>query len=471
MSVRSAAGVSLPVTVPVVIVGAGAAGLTAALAAREDNADVLIVERDALPAGSTALSSGLIPAAGTRWQAAKGVADSPAQFAADIKAKNKNCADAVIVTAVAANAGRALEWLADRHGVPFDLVEGFLYSGHSVLRMHGLPSRSGRELLDHLLKAAAACNVEIMTNARADTLYADDAGRVAGIDIVRPDGSRETIGCRALVLACNGYGGNRALVAQHIPEMADALYFGHPGNQGDALAWGETLGACASDLGAYQGHGAVAHPHGILITWALMMEGGFLVNAAGRRFSNEHAGYSEQAVEVLRQPGRIAYLIYDERLHRLALDFEDYRTAAKAGAVRRLPSLRELAASFNLPPDALAATLEETRAFAEGRAVDPFGRNFAGKPSLTAPFYGARVTGALFHTQGGLEVDARARVLRRDGAPLPNLFAAGGAARGVSGPTVDGYLSGNGLLTAVTLGRIAGQAAARSVVSSSRPVC
>ncbi len=82
-----------------------------------------------------------------------------------------------------------------------------------------------------------------MTNARADTLYADGAGRVTGVEIARPDGSRETIGCAALVLACNGYGGNRALVARHIPEMADALYFGHPGNQGDALAWGEALGA------------------------------------------------------------------------------------------------------------------------------------------------------------------------------------------------------------------------------------
>jgi fumarate reductase flavoprotein subunit len=132
----------------------------------------------------------------------------------------------------------------------------------------------------------------------------------------------------------------------------------------------------------------------------------------------------------------------------------------KAGAVRRTPSIRELAASFNLPPSALAATLEETRALAAGRGSDPFGRNFTDKPPLAAPFYGARVTGALFHTQGGLEVDVSARVLRRDRSPFSNLFAAGGAARGVSGPTVDGYLSGNGLLTAVTLGRIAGTTAA-----------
>jgi fumarate reductase flavoprotein subunit len=459
MSIRPAAGVAFPVTLPMVIIGAGAAGLTAAIAAREAGADVLVVERDAVPSGSTALSSGLIPAAGTRWQAAKGVADDPSRFAADIVAKNKQRADPAIVAVVAAGAGPALEWLSERHGVPFDLVEGFVYSGHSALRMHGTPSRSGRELIDHLLAAATASGAEIMNNARATTLYGDEDGRIAGIGIARPDGSSETIGCGALVLACNGYGGNRDRVARHIPDMADALYFGHPGNQGEALAWGEALGAAVADLGAYQGHGAVAHPHGILVTWALMMEGGFQVNAAGRRFSDEHAGYSEQAVAVLRQPGRIAYSIYDERLHRLALDFEDYRAAMKAGTVRRAPSIRELAASFNLAPNALAATLEETRALAAGRGTDPFGRSFVDKPPLAPPFYGVRVTGALFHTQGGLEVDVNARVLRRDRRPFANLFAAGGAARGVSGPTADGYLSGNGLLTAVTLGRIAGAAA------------
>jgi fumarate reductase flavoprotein subunit len=466
MTIRSAAGVAFPATVPVAIIGGGAAGLAAALAAREAGAEVLVVERDPVPSGSTALSSGLIPAAGTRWQAAKGVADDPSRFAADIMAKNKQRADPAIVAVVAATAGPTLEWLGERHGVPFSLVEGFLYSGHAALRMHGTPSRSGRELIEHLHRAAAASGADIMTSAQAHALYADDSGRIAGIDVVRPDGSDEAIGCGALVLACNGYGGNRERVARHIPEMADALYFGHPGNQGETLAWGEALGAAIADLGAYQGHGSVAHPHGILVTWALMMEGGFQANAAGRRFSNEHAGYSEQAVAVLRQPGKIAYSIYDERLHQIALDFEDYRAAVKAGAVRRTPSIRELAASFNLPPSALATTLEETRALAAGRGGDPFGRSFADKPPLAAPFYGVRVTGALFHTQGGLEVDVSARVLRRDRSPFPNLFAAGGAARGVSGPTVDGYLSGNGLLTAVTLGRIAGVAAAGTAQAS-----
>ena len=113
-------------------------------------------------------------------------------------------------------------------------------------------------------------------------------------------------GCDALMLACCGYGGNKSLVARHIPEMAEALYFGHPGNRGDALLWGEQLGAATASLPGYQEHGSVATPHGILISWALMMQGGIQVNARGERFANEHLGYSEQAVPVLAQPGGVA---------------------------------------------------------------------------------------------------------------------------------------------------------------------
>jgi len=459
VTVKPAEGVPFPISVPVLVIGAGACGLTAALAAREAGAEVLVLERDHVPRGSTALSSGFIPAAGTRFQRAQGIADSPALLAADIMAKNHGRSNPAVTSRVADYAGSTLEWLADRHGVPFEVVEGFLYAGHCVLRMHATPKRTGADLMDYLLAAAGAAGIEILTSAQVTALFAEPGGRVAGVEIARPDGSSETIGCAMLVLACNGYGGNPSLVRRYIPEMGDALYFGHTGNQGDALAWGEALGGVGRDLGAYQGHGSVAHPHGILITWALMMEGGFQVNANGERFSNETRGYSEQAVDVLRQPEGVAIAVYDERLHRLGLDFEDYRAALAAKAVRSAPTTETLAAVFGVPPAALARTLAETQQMAAGAGADAFGRDFTGKLPLAAPFYGVRVTGALFHTQGGLEIDGDARVLRRDGTPLPNLLAGGGAARGLSGPDRDGYFSGSGLLTAVTLGRIAGETA------------
>jgi flavocytochrome c len=461
MSIKPAEGVTFPVTVPVLVIGAGACGLTAALSAHEAGAEVLVLERDRVPRGSTALSSGFIPAAGTRFQRAKGIEDSPALLTADLMAKNKGRSNKRVTARVAERAGPTLEWLADRHRVPFEVIEGFLYAGHSVPRMHATPKRTGADLMEYLLAAAGTVGIENMTSAHVVALFAGPKGRVAGVEIERPDGSRETVGCAALVLACNGYGGDPGLVRKLIPEMGEALYFGHAGNQGDALRWGEALGGVGRDLGAYQGHGSVAHPHGILITWALMMEGGFQVNLEGRRFSNEHRGYSEQAVDVLRQPDGIALDIFDARLHALGLDFEDYRSALAAGAVHSAETIEALAELFRVSPRVLAETLAEAQEMTVGKRTDSFERDFSKKPALAAPFYGVRVTGALFHTQGGLEIDTHARVLRRDGAPLPNLLAGGGASRGLSGPECDGYFSGGGLLAAVTLGKTAGETAAR----------
>jgi len=421
--------------VPVVVVGAGACGLVAALAARDAGAEVLVLERDSSASGSTALSSGFVPACGTRWQRAARVEDSPERMAADIKRKNHGEADARLVEAVCRASGPALEWLADAHGVTFVLVEGFLYPGHSALRMHAVPEKTGAALMAALLRAASG--IDLLCSATVTDIT---KGKVC---FRRPDGTTEAVGYDALVLACSGFGGNRAMVAEHIPEVADALYFGHAGNQGDSVRWGTALGGTLRHMGAYQGHGSVATPHGILITWALMTEGGIQVNAEGERFSNEHLGYSEQCLPVLAQPGGSAWCIYDERLHRMALDFPDYREAVAAGAVRAAPELPRL-----------QETLSEVKEYVAGKP-DPFGRDFTTKPPLELPLYGVKVTGALFHTQGGLVVDEKARVV-----PLQNVFAGGGAACGVSGGHVWGYLSGNGLLSAVALGRIAGENAA-----------
>jgi len=460
MSLLPATDKRFDVKVPVAIVGAGACGLIAAMAARDSGAEAVVFERDAIPRGSTALSSGFIPAAGTRYQRARGVADSPALLLSDIQHKSRGQSDPVIADVVASGSGPTIEWLADRHGLEFVLVDGFLYPGHSVLRMHAHPRRTGEALMSALLDAASRACIDIVTAAHVVDLYADGEGRVRGLACIRPGGGREEIGCDALVLACNGYGGNAEMLRRHIPEMAGALYFGHAGNQGDAVRWGEALGGIALDMGAYQGHGSVATPHNILITWALMMEGGFQINAGGQRFSNEHLGYSEQAVAVLAQPGGIAWCLYDERIHALGRDFEDYRDAEAAGAIHRADDVAGIAAIANVPARALSQTCAAVSRYCLGD-VDPLGRDFTRKPALKPPYYLVRVTGALFHTQGGLAIDRAARVLRRDGTPFPNFFAGGGAARGVSGPAVWGYLSGNGLLTAVTLGRVAGASAAR----------
>ena len=148
--------------------------------------------------------------------------------------------------------------------------------------------------------------------------------------MIGPDGQPETIACKKLILACNGFGGNRALVAQHMPDIHDALWFGHDGNQGEAIDWASGLDAQLKHLGAYQGHGNVAHPHGILITWAVISEGGIQVNTAGHRFWNEAQGYSEAARAVLSQRWPSGSL--DARIAAIARQFEDFKRAEEVGA-------------------------------------------------------------------------------------------------------------------------------------------
>ncbi len=444
-------------SVPVAIVGAGACGLTAALMLHDAGIECVLLERDLAPMGSTALSSGFIPAPGTRVQRARGVADSPAQFAADIQAKTHGTAPAHLVAAYSEAIAPALDALEERHGLQWQLLDDFLYPGHSLWRMHAVPEKTGVGLMARLQNAAARCDIPLLTEALVRVLWVDQQENITGLGYLRPDGTLEHLACDALILACNGYGGNRVLVRELLPEMDGAIFAGHVGNDGSAIAWGRALGCHLADLGGYQGHGSWAVPQGALITWALLMEGGIQVNLEGRRFHDETLGYSEAAVQVLAQPGATVWNVFDEELLDFARSFPDFCAAEQAGAVKSCSDEHALAALIGCDDRVLQATLDSL----DPGFVGPFGRVFTRK--LQAPYCAIRVTGALFHTQGGLDIDGQCRVLRTDGTAFANLLAAGGAARGVSGNSVWGYLSGNGLLSAVAGGFIAARTAASMI--------
>jgi fumarate reductase flavoprotein subunit len=452
---------SFETAAPLLIVGAGACGCIAALAANERGVEALILERDAAPRGNTSLSGGQIPAAGTKLQRAAGLLDdTPELLYRDILAKAHGECDRELARVVAYGSAATIEWLVERYQLPLSCVLDFQYPGHSRPHMHASPSRFGAELLTALVAAVEAEGIPIATSARVTDLFADAEGRVLGVRVARPDGKTEEIGCRALVLACNGFGGNKAMLKKHIPEAANLFYEGHAGNQGDAVSWGEALGASIKDMGSFQGHGAVCTPHGMHLGWATFTEGGFQVNRDGRRFSNENAGYSEQALKVERQPGAVAWAIWDARCEAIAVRQHSHALANEAGAIRRYESIEAMARAIGCDAAVLRNTVLAVEAIVKGKKEDPFGRDFGAKPPLEPPYLMAKVMGALTHTQGGLEIDAQGRVLRKDGRPFPNLFAGGGAARGLSGPADWGYLSGSGLLMATTMGRLAGEAAA-----------
>jgi fumarate reductase flavoprotein subunit len=445
--------------VPVVVVGGGACGLTAALMLHDAGVDCAVLERDATPTGSTALSSGFIPAAGTLVQRAANIEDSPAQLAADITAKAKGRAAPHLVEAYAQAIGPALDALQDRHGLQWQVLNGFVYPGHSALRMHATPEKTGAGLMGRLVNAVADNDVPLVLNATVRELWVNAEQRVIGVGYEQPGGAMEYLSCDAVILACNGFGGNTAMVQELLPEMRDALFAGHTGNDGSAIAWGKALGARLADLGGYQGHGSWAIPQGALISWALMMEGGIQVNTDGERFHDETQGYSEASVHVLAQPGGVAWNVFDAPLLTLARSFPDFVDAEAAGALKTCDTVQALAAILGCEESKLIATL----AGMTGARGLKGTHNRLFKRPLQPPFYAVKVTGALFHTQGGLDIDAQCRVLNAQGQPFPNLLAAGGAARGVSGDAVWGYLSGNGLLSAVAGGYIAANTAAQRI--------
>lgn len=440
MSVRAHDGAPFDIEVSVAVIGGGACGLVAALAARETGSAVMLFERGPAPGGSTAMSSGMVPACCTRLQHAAGIDDdSPERMAADIQARARGEADAELLDLICRTSGPVIDWLTDRHGLELELVSGPPYPGHSRQRTHAPRSHEGKDLVAMLVAATQRAGVDIVCNAAVTELLTKK-NQIVGLIVERPDGTVETVGCGALVLASSGFGGNPDLVRRYIPGIAGGAYFGHEGNRGEAMIWGEALGADLRHMAAYQGHGAIALPHGALVSWALMSGGGILVNREGRRFADESLGSSELAPEVVAQPGGTAWAVYDARLHDMAMRFADYRQLVELGAVKGGAMEDDLAEICGLFPTELRAALADS--------------------TLEPPFFAIRITGGLLHTQGGLAVDGRARVLTRNGTPIPHLFAGGGAACGISGPAHWGYLSGNGLLSAITLGFIAGREAA-----------
>ena len=274
----------------------------------------------------------------------------------------------------------ALEWA----GLRFELLDGFLYPGHRARRMHTLRQRSGQALMAALGQAAADSGALVLTRTLARELRHDGQGRITAVICERPDGTRESIGCDALILACNGFGGNAAMVREHLPAMADAVYGGHAGNDGSAVRWGRELGAGLADMGAYQGHGSWATPQGALVSWAVIMDGGVQVNRLGLRFHDETQGYSEAAVRVLAQPDGVAWNVFDDQALALVRDFPDFQ-AARGG---RAAHGRRRAG---------AGRADRLRCAGAGRYAAVGGKGCAGRPWAT---FHARLVRAVSRGQG-----------------------------------------------------------------------
>jgi succinate dehydrogenase/fumarate reductase flavoprotein subunit len=454
-----------------VVAGAGG-GLAGALRAAQSGLDVLVVETSEYyrRGNNTSMSTAMIPGAGSRWQRAEGIEDSPEQFVTDIMAKTHGQADARLAHALAQVSAELVEWLADEVETPLSLATDFHYPGHAVDRCHTVEGRHGSVLLDHLVaQVRRSDRIDMLVPARLVDVLLDD-GAVRAVVVEQPDGQREEIATDAVLLATNGYGADRDMVQQHLPEIAAAVYHGSEASRGDALRIGTRLGGRAAYLDAYQGHAALAARAKTLVGWATVMRGGVLLDLTGRRFGDETRGYSEYAAELAARPDATGWLVFDRRIHDACLAFTDFRQTVESGALVWADDTEQLCSHTGLPHDEVDAELAQTaQAAARGRAADRFGRSDFEAP-LEPPYAAVRVVPALFHTQGGLVVDEHARVERADDAPIPGLYASGGAACGISGHGAAGYLAGNGLLPAFGLAYLAAGHAARHRVGHDRSV-
>ena len=439
-----------------VVAGAGG-GLVGALRAAELGLDVLVVEASAhfRRGNNTSMSTAMIPSAGSRWQREAGLDDSPERFVADVRAKTKGQGDERVARALGEVSGRFAEWLADHLGIPLQLVTDFHYPGHSVDRCLTVEGRHGSILLDHLIRRVKEDDrITMLVPARLVDVELEADGCIAVIE--QPDGTELRVETGAVLLATNGYGGDRSLVERYLPEIAGAVYHGSETSRGDALRIGERLGAATAFLDAYQGHAALAKRGATLVGWATIMHGGFMVNADGRRFGDETTGYSEYAAQLVAQEGAEGWIIFDQRIHDACLAFTDFRQTVEGGALVWADSLDALAQSIGVSSTALTEEAATLAKVADGAGEDRFGRVSVEAP-LAPPFAAVKVVPALFHTQGGLVVDEHAQVLRADGTAIRGIYASGGAAEGISGHGAAGYLAGNGLLPALGLAFLAAE--------------
>ena len=437
-----------------IVVGGSIGGLAAAIIAADRRCRALILERGKELGGSAGAEAETIAAAGSRLQQEAGIADSPAQLVDDILASARHHVEPALVSALAEQGAPLVAWLASRCGSAVELLRG-PRTGHCAARLHVPGPRGGASLVADLTRAAIRhSHITVRTGAVVERLVRDEAGAVQGIAI-RGDrrGASHTFSGRVL-LASGGFVANDELVATHCPDAAVLPYCGAALATGDGLQLAREAGAGVHRMSACLVTPFLAMPGQLAIGTPLVELGAMLVNQAGRRFADETGEGLGLAITVRAQPGKVAYLLFDERIADAARAADPFfRQVILPRAGRRGSTIPDLSKQLELDAEGLALTIDTFNGNLD-LGGDPFGRDrFGGR--LEAPFHAIRVTGARLRTLGGLAVDASARVLDGENRPIPGLYAAGGTAAGLGGDGTEGILDGTAAPAALGLGSLA----------------
>ena len=484
----------------VVVVGAGGAGMTAAITAAGEGKSVVILESQSMVGGNSVRATGGMNAGKTVYQdenefgesagvektlktAAEKYADNETitalaktvseQWAAyqanptgyfdsvelmelDTMIGGKGINDPELVETLCANSADAIDWL-DEHGITLHNVSSF--GGASVKRIHrpvnaeGKTVSVGSYMIPLLQENCEKAGVKMMLDTTATEILTDANGAAVGVKATGASGETVTVNAKAVVLATGGFGANLDMVVKYKPELKGFMTTNAPGIQGQGIEMAQAIGAATVDMDQIQIHPTVEANTAALITEGLRGDGAVLINAEGKRFIDEVGTRDVVSAAEIAQTGSYSWLVVDQAMVDASSVIQGY---IKKGYTVTGATYEELGKAMGVDAAAFAETMEKWNGYVEAKNDPDFGRTSFANPLNTAPYYAVKVTAGVHHTMGGLKINANTEVLNEKGEVIPGLFAAGEVTGGVHGAN---RLGGNAVADFTVFGRIAGAAA------------
>ena len=484
----------------VVVVGAGGAGMTAAITAAAEGKSVVIVESQPMVGGNSVRATGGMNAGKTVYQdenefgesagvektlktAAEKYADNETitalaktvseQWAAyqanptgyfdsvelmelDTMIGGKGINDPELVETLCANSADAIDWL-DEHGITLHDVSSF--GGASVKRIHrpvnaeGKTVSVGSYMIPLLQENCEKAGVKMMLDTTATEILTDANGAAVGVKATGASGETVTVNAKAVVLASGGFGANLDMVVKYKPELKGFMTTNAPGIQGQGIEMAQAIGAATVDMDQIQIHPTVEANTAALITEGLRGDGAILINEEGQRFIDEVGTRDVVSAAEIAQTGSYSWLVVDQAMVDASSVIQGY---IKKGYTVTGATYEELGKAMGVDAAAFAETMEKWNGYVEAKNDPDFGRTSFANPLNTAPYYAVKVTAGVHHTMGGLKINANTEVLNEKGEVIPGLFAAGEVTGGVHGAN---RLGGNAVADFTVFGRIAGAAA------------
>ena len=497
---KDAAAEDSTVDADVVVVGAGGAGMTAAITAAAEGKSVVILESQSMVGGNSVRATGGMNAGKTVYQdenefgesagvektlktAAEKYADNETitalaktvseQWAAyqanptgyfdsvelmelDTMIGGKGINDPELVETLCANSADAIDWL-DEHGITLHNVSSF--GGASVKRIHrpvnaeGKTVSVGSYMIPLLQENCEKAGVKMMLDTTATEILTDANGAAVGVKATGASGETVTVNAKAVVLATGGFGANLDMVVKYKPELKGFMTTNAPGIQGQGIEMAQAIGAATVDMDQIQIHPTVEANTAALITEGLRGDGAVLINAEGKRFIDEVGTRDVVSAAEIAQTGSYSWLVVDQAMADASSVIQGY---IKKGYTVTGATYEELGKAMGVDAAAFAETMEKWNGYVEAKNDPDFGRTSFANPLNTAPYYAVKVTAGVHHTMGGLKINANTEVLNEKGEVIPGLFAAGEVTGGVHGAN---RLGGNAVADFTVFGRIAGAAA------------